>query len=178
MKKILIVYKSVTGFTKEYAEMIAHEVEADLLDLKSASASTLSAYDIIVFGGRVWAGTVDGLKQAKKLFQDSKASTFLVFASGATSNSEQDIIDAMWKNNFSSDELLQIPHFYMQGGLRYERTPKTERLIMKVVRFMLKKKKDKSDYETEFEKSITSSFDNTSASYIQPLIEQLHKECQ
>lgn len=34
MMKIVVVYKSISGFTKKYAEWIAEELEADLLRLE------------------------------------------------------------------------------------------------------------------------------------------------
>jgi len=64
--KILICYKSVTGFTKRYAEMIADEVHGTLKDCRDVTAETIAQYDIVVFGGRFHAGTVDGLKKSKR----------------------------------------------------------------------------------------------------------------
>ena len=62
---ILITYKSVTGFTRDYAEMIAGSLNKDnncaLMDLKEVTAEGMSGFDTVIFGGRMHAGTVDGL---------------------------------------------------------------------------------------------------------------------
>ncbi len=50
----------------------------------------MSNVDIVIFGSRMHAGTVDGLKRQGKLFMQSKASQFIVFfATGAMPNEEK-----------------------------------------------------------------------------------------
>lgn len=170
-RKIIVVYKSVTGFTKEYAEMIAHELDCAMMDLKSATAVKLSDYDTVIFGGRMHAGTVDGLKNAKKLFQQSRAVQFIVYATGAMPNSEaQDTINEMWSGNFTPDELNEIPHFYMQGGLRYEKMPFGDKILMKAFAAVMSRKKDKTEADRQFVNAISGSYDISSKEYIKPLV--------
>lgn len=169
-KKILVTYKSVTGFTKEYAQWISEELDCEILDFKKVSAKTMSEYDTIIFGGRFHAGIVDGLKKAKKLFRESIAGRLIVFATGATPNTETDMIEEAWKNNFTVEELSHIPHFYMQSGLRYEKMPPGDRWMLKVFVSMIKHKKEKSEYEKVVEQALGSSYNLSSKAYIRPLI--------
>ncbi len=169
-KKILTVYKSVTGFTREYAEMIAREVGSALMDIKEANAKNMSGFDVIVFGGRMHAGRVDGLKRAKELYGQSGSSQLIVFATGATPNEARDIVEEMWRNNLTPKELSHIPHFYLQSGLRYEKMPLADRFMMKVFCAMMKRKKDKTEYESQCERVIGSSCDISSREYILPLL--------
>lgn len=168
--QILVTYKSITGFTKHYAEMIAKELDCQVLDFKEVSREIMSGYDTIIFGGRFHAGFVDGLKKAKELFTESNAAKLIVFATGAIPNTEKNVIEEAWKNNFTPEEAEHIPHFYMQGGLRYEKMPFGDKLMMKVFAFMVKHKKDKSQSEREMEKALAGSFDISSKEYITPLI--------
>lgn len=172
-KKILLIYKSVTGFTKKYAEMIAAETGCALAELKSVNAGILSGYDTIVFGGRLFAGAIDGLKEARKLFAQSSAHEFIVFATGATPNIAEEIISETWKKNLSADELAHIPHFYMQAGLCYEKMPFIERMMMRMVGAMIRKKKNKTASEQGFEQAIAASFDQSAPEFIRPLVEYL-----
>lgn len=169
-KKVLILYKSVTGFTKEYAEWIAQETGAALMDLKQAEKEPLSGFDTIVFGGRLHAGTIDGLKKAKRLFWQSGAARFFLFATGAMPKEATDIIEEMWRNNLSPTELSEFPHFYMQGGLRYEKMPLSDRLMMKAFRFMMQKKKNKNEADRQMAQAIAGSYDISSKEHIAPLI--------
>lgn len=169
-KQILVTYKSVTGFTRQYAKWIAEELDCPIMELKDVSARTMSGYDTVIFGGRFHAGLVDGLKKAKEIFTESTAAAFIVFATGATPNTATEIIEDAWKNNLTSDELGKIPHFYMQGGLRYEKMPFGDKLMMKVFATMVKRKKEKSEYETALAQALGNSYDLSSKEYIKPLV--------
>lgn len=165
--KILVVYRSVTGFTRQYAQWISDELGCDAVPLNEAKSRDMTPYETVIFGGRFHAGRVDGLKEAKDLFGGHKR--LIIFATGATPNSASEMIDEAWKNNFSPDELASIPHFYMQAGVKYEQMPLGDRLMMKVFASMVKRKKDKNEYEALMEKALKGSFDISSKEYIKPL---------
>ena len=63
--KTIVIYKSLSGFTKKYAEWIAQETKADLFDLKEISSDILKKYDCVVFGGGLHAATINGLGKMK-----------------------------------------------------------------------------------------------------------------
>ena len=97
--RILVCYKSVTGFTKQYAEMIAEEMDCAIMDFKNVTVETVSQYDTIVFGGRCYAGAIDGLKKAKELIAKSNIKKFVIFAVGATPDTAEETIQDAWRNN-------------------------------------------------------------------------------
>lgn len=169
-QKILIIYRSVTGFTERYARWISEELGCEAMELKKASGKTMVGYHTIIFGGRFHAGLVDGLKQGKKLFAESGAERLIVFATGATPGTETNMIDEAWKNNFTPEELTEIPHFYMESGLRQKNMPLGDKLMLRLFAAMMKKKKEKSEYETAMANALGSSFDHSSRAYIEPLI--------
>lgn len=169
-RRTIVIYKSITGFTEKYAKWIAEKLECNAVTLSEISARDISSYDVVIFGGRFHVGFVDGLKKIKKLLQENTSSELIVFATGATPNTAEKIIAETWKNNFSSDELSRIPHYYMQSGLRYEQMPLGDKLMMKAFGAIMKKKKDKADYEKEMEKILGKSSDFSSKQYIEPLV--------
>lgn len=177
-ERTLIVYKSVTGFTKQYAQWIAEALHCEAVDLKEASSQKMSDYHIIIFGGRFHAGVVDGLKKAKTLFGESTAEKLIVFGTGATARTETDMIREAWKNNFTPEELSRIPHFYMESGLRQEKMPLGDKLMLKVFATMVKSKKEKTAYEEAMVQALGESFDHSSREQIQPLVEWVLQEEQ
>ena len=102
--KILVIYKSKTGFTQWYAEIIAREVEGELIDFKEITVDKMSEFDVVVYGGGLYAGMINGLKKAKDMFEKSSAKTFVIFATGGTPNEVTTEIDEMWKKNLSAEE--------------------------------------------------------------------------
>ena len=50
MNKTVVIYRSVYGYTKTYAEMIAEELACDLREYSEISPDDLLLYDTIIYG--------------------------------------------------------------------------------------------------------------------------------
>lgn len=171
--KILVTYKSKTEFTKKYAEMIAKEVDGCLVEFKKMTAERMSEFDVVVYGGGIYAGMINGIKKAREMFKQSSAQTFIVFATGGTPNEAVKEIDEVWKFNLSEEELISIPHFYMQSGLCYEKMSFLNKTIMKMMSNVLSKKKNMDSTDDGFAQAIKNSYDISSKKYAEPLINLL-----
>lgn len=68
MVKTAVIYKSQYGFTEKYAQWIAQELDADLLESARTKRADLSAYDTLIFGGGLYAGGVNGISVLTKAF--------------------------------------------------------------------------------------------------------------
>ena len=165
----IIIYKSSTGFTKKYAQMISEETGFPLADYKTATAKTMSAYERVVFGSRAHAGRIDGYSKIEAMFRKSDAQSFVLFATGAMPTEAEDTIKAFWAQNLGA-QLSTIPHFYLPAGLCYERMSLPDKLMMKAAAAMMKKKKDKTAEDLEFERAIAGSYDISDRAYIEPLV--------
>lgn len=172
--KIIIIYKSSTGFTKKYAEMLAKEMDCTLADYKTATAEMMSEYNIVIFGTRAHAGRIDGYPKIKEMFAKSTAGKFILFVTGASPNTAEDVLDTFWTQNLSAEEIADIPHFYMPGGLCYEKMTLPDKLMMKaaasIMKHNIKKKKDKTEFDLEVERTISRSYDISDKKYIEPLV--------
>ena len=73
----------------------------------------------------------------------------VLFVTGATPNSDEKTVEGFWRQNLTPDELEHIPHFYMQGGLRYEKMSLPDRLMMKMAARIMKNKKNKSQSDID-----------------------------
>ena len=171
--KTVVFYKSKTGFAKKYAEIIGEKVNCDVIEYKNMTAEKMSQYDVVVYGAGLYAGTLNGLKKAKEMFAKSSAKKFVIFATGGTPCEATDKIDEVWKVNLSPEESESIPHFYMQGGICYEKMGWFDRMLMKVMTKALSKKQDKDSSEIAFEESLKSSYDISSEEYTNSLVQFL-----
>lgn len=172
-KNTLILYKSKTGFTKRYADIIAKETNGTAMDFQKTTPKLLSSFEQVLFGSRMHAGRIDGLAKARSLFQKSDIKLSALFVTGAMPNTEKETIEEMWKNNLTPEELANLPHFYMQSGLCYEKMSFTDKTMMKVFAFMMKRKSNKTPNETLFADTIASSYDISSKEYLKPLLKYL-----
>ncbi len=174
-KKVIVIYKSSTGFTKKYAEMVAEELSCAIVDYRTVTQALLSEYDTVIFGTRAHAGMIDGYQKVKKMFGQSTAGRLILFVTGAMPNAETDVVEGFWHQNLTSEELSEIPYFYMQAGLCYEKMCLTDRLMMKVASGMMKRKKDKSPQDLAMEQAIKGSYDISSRHYIEPLVSYIRE---
>lgn len=175
-KSTLILYKSKTGFTKRYANIIAKETGGTAMGYKEGTPKLLTSFDRILFGSRMHAGRIDGLSKARGLFQKNGIKPSALFVTGAMPNTEIEAIEEMWKNNLTSEELDRLPHFYMQSGLCYEKMNFIDKTMMRVFSSMMKQKKLKTPDEIRFSEIIAHSYDISSMEYVQPLLRYLTED--
>lgn len=167
-ERIVIVYRSKTGFTQRYAEQLAEALGCAALTERAARRGRLRGCETLVFGTRAHAGRVDGLKDALRLRAQSGA-RLVLFVTGAMPGNAA-ALDAFWRQNLSEEQRRTIPHFYLQSGLCYERMGPVDRFLMHSFAAMLRKKPDKTPEDEATERVIAHSFDCSDPAYLQPLL--------
>ena len=172
--KTAVIYNSQTGFTKRYAQWIADAVLADCVELSAAKNKDFSQYDAIVFGGWACGGTISKLAWFKSHIDQWKGKKLIAFCVGASPIESPQVQPAL-DQNFTDEEKKNVKVFYCPGGFDYEKMPLPSKLMMKVFTKVLKSKKNKSDYEQEMLKMISSSYDISDKKYIEPIIDALKK---
>ena len=167
MKKILVVYKSVTGFTKKYAQWIQEELNCDTIELKDVKLTKINNYDIIIFGGGMHANKLNGVKFIKKNLKRLNNKHFIVYATGATPATVVEEIKKFEHANIPSDN---IPFFYFQSGLNYENMRMIDKVIMNSYKLVLKLIRNKNSVEKGTLEAISTSYDHSQKVFIEPLV--------
>lgn len=86
--KSIVIYKSSTGFTKQYAEWIAEEMGIKAVDINKVSTINISDYESVIFGGWIMASNISGLDKIKQL----KPKKLIVFAVGSSLQQDNVVI--------------------------------------------------------------------------------------
>lgn len=167
--RILLIYKSKTGFTEKYANWITEELKCDIEKISHIQKINFSSYDLVIFGSRIHAGRIDGLNKIKKLNLGKK---LIIFATGATPKETNSIME-VWNSNLTEEELKIVKHFYIPAGLNYEKMGFLDKTMMKMASIMLEKKSNKSKENIGMQNSIKKSYDISSKERIKPLIEYI-----
>lgn len=102
---MVIVYRSNTGFTKEYAEMLGKAEKMKVCPLAEAQVK-VGPGESVFFMGPLMAGHISGIDQAVKKF-----SVKGVCGVGMSPASQQ-VLDTLAKANY----VPNAPIFYLQGG--------------------------------------------------------------
>ncbi|MGH4118279.1 flavodoxin domain-containing protein [Clostridium sp.] len=136
----IVVYKSKTGFVRNYAEWIAEELSADIFDVSKVDINILTKYDTVVYGGSLHAVGINGVKFITKNIDKLKDKKLVVFASGASPSSEN-VIKVVIDNNFTCDQQKHIKVFYLRGGFNYNKLPRFDKVLMTLLNWKINRKR-------------------------------------
>ena len=163
--KTIVVYKSKTGYTKRYAEWIAEELGCDIKE--NASLSDIKDYDIIICGGGLYAGGLNGGKLIFKNYQQLKDKKLVMFAVGSCPGEDKDIIP-LW-DRLLKENKDRIAHYYMRGGFDYNKLGAGDKILMNMLRKRLESIKDPTEDEKGLLAAYDTPFDSTDKANIKPL---------
>ena len=155
MMNTVVVYKSISGFTKKYAEWIAQELRADLLAAKMIDIEILLKYDNIIYGGSLHASGISGVNIIKNNLDKLRNKNIIIFTTGA-SPSKESTISEVKNNNFSIEEQKQIQFYYFRGGFDFNKLNFINKIIMTLFKWKIQLKRDK----TSDEKGMLASYSN------------------
>lgn len=168
MENCVVIYKSKTGFTEKYANWIAEDLGCEAYPLENVNMINLSDYDLIIFGGGIRAGRIDGIGFVNKIRTRLPVKKLVIFATGGTPSNETDAIERVKSMNVPKNS--GIPFFYFQSGFNYEKMKGMDRLLMNMVRGMMRRTKDKDGIQNEMTAAMKNSYDHSSREFVEPLV--------
>lgn len=129
-----IVYKSSTGHTKQYAEMLGEALKIPVYNLKEAK-SKLEKNDEIIFLGWVCATKIQGLSKIKRY------NVRCIGAVGAYP-AEKNYIESLKKANN-----VNVEFFYLIGGLDFDKITGIKKKVLQFVKNMMEKENNVENQE-------------------------------
>jgi len=135
MKKIAVIYKSKYGSTKKYAEWIAEETGAKVFEASEIQPERLKEFDLVVYGGGLYAGGINGVKLVTK----NECKRLAVFTVGLADPAITDYSEHL-NNQFSKERQLEIKFFHLRGGVDYKKLNMVHKGLMALVKSQSQKK--------------------------------------
>lgn len=173
--KTAVIYKSKYGATKTYAQWIAEDLKADLLEADKVKPADLQKYQTIVYGGGIYAGGISGVSLIVKNFEAIKDKSLFLFTVGASNPEDEKVIQHIRSsiaNTLSPAMLNTIKLYHLRGGMKYSKMSFIHRKMMGMMIKMLKKKPE-SELSAE-DKMMIDSFgldqDFTDKNTIKPML--------
>lgn len=142
--KTVVVYKSKSGYTKTYAEWIAEELQCDLRTGDNTTIDDLDQYDVIIYGGGLYAVGINGISLIKNNFDKLHNKKLIVWATGSSPGRE-DELEKVWAYNFTSEQMKKVKTFYLRGGFDYKKLGTIDKVLMRMLQVRLKIIKDKTE---------------------------------
>ena len=168
MKSIVVVYKSKYGATKKYAEWIAESLEAPLFEASSVNPSQLTEYDVVIYGGGLYASGINGVKLVTK----NPCKSLVVFTVGLADPKITDYSEILSKT-FSMEQLSEVKVFHWRGGMDYSKLGLIDKGLMAMVKKQAEKKPpaERTSDDQGVIETYGKKVDFTDRSVILPLIE-------
>lgn len=122
MKPAAIVYTSNTGYTQQYAMILAQCIDLPVYELQQA-LQELDADLPIIYLGWLMAGKIQGYKKATRYFQ---VVAVCGVGMGKTGSQMQDLVK-------TNDLPSHLPLFTLQGGFDIEKLKGLYKIMMKIM---------------------------------------------
>lgn len=175
MKKTVVIYESKYGSTRRYAEWIAEALSCSFFDKAIFSPEDFSNYDVVIYGGGLYAGGVSGIKLLTKnwkLLQDRHVVLFTCGIADPTLPENVANIRASLSKILSPDKMEHLHLFHLRGSMDYSRLSFVHKSMMAMLRKMLLKKKE--DTRTDEERLLLDTYgtniDFIDKDSIQPIV--------
>ena len=165
-----IVYTSNTGYTAEYAKILADKTGLPLYTLKEAKK--LEKGSPIIYLGWLMAGSVVDYKKASGLYEIKMVIGSCLGTTGSMTASARK----------SGNIPKEIPVFTLQGGFDMNKLHGMHKLLMKIVGKAIKKQIMSKAEQNADDKRIVDMLDNGGSAVdeknLEPVIEMINKVCK
>lgn len=146
--KTLVIYKSKYGSTKQYAQWIAEELGCEAVDAKSVKPSDLEKYDNIVYGGGLYAETINGVSLITKNIDTLRDKRIAVYTTGLTPTDCRDYYDKLIiERNFKFGVPQNVKVFNFVGKMIVSELSVVHRTAINMLKKMMSAKENPTDME-------------------------------
>ena len=146
--KTLVIYKSKYGSTKQYAEWIAEELDCEAVDAKSVKPLDLEKYDNIVYGGGLYAETINGVSLITKNIDKLRDKRIAVYTTGLTPTDCRDYYDKLIiERNFKFGVPQNVKIFNFVGKMIVSELSVVHRTAIKMLKNMMSAKENPTEME-------------------------------
>lgn len=169
---IAVIYRSKYGTTKQYAQWIAEALGAKLFESRTIKADRLNDFDMVIYGGGLYAGGISGISLVTK----NLCKNLIIFTVGLATPENTDYTKILEKN-LSSEMRQNTKVFHLQGGINYKKLGIIHKAMMAMMMVMTKKAvaKKKEEEITNDDKEFMATYgkkvDFTNQQNIMPLVE-------
>ncbi len=167
MKDVLVIYKSRYGAAERYAKWIAEALGCQALPVKEAKSAVLAEYRMLIFGGGLYMGRINGVAALTRRFQELKDKTLFVFTAGITEPGDDGYYTFLYTRNFTEKMRRQIHFFAFPGAVDGQKLSRFHRWVMGTV---MKDRAQKDPANAQAYLSMQMDF--VQRRYIEPLVEK------
>jgi len=162
--KILIVYQSKYGSTKQYAEWIQQEIKGDLVNIENGDKPDLARYDIIIIGSSVRVGSIVIAPFIKDHWSVMKGKKVILFTTSATPP-QHPKIQSIYEKSLPEEIRKEIKYFPLHGRISRKDLTFFDKFLIIIGKIM--------EQDETLKKDMGKDFDGVQRENLLPLLEYL-----
>lgn len=171
MKECLILYGSVYGATKQYAQAIATACDGIAKDVKDVKKQDIETAKLILYGGGMYAGGMQGAKYVRKYEAELLTRPLVLFTCGIADPKDPKNAQKLKEDMIHSLGSALVNHahcFHLRGNLLYSKMKFKHRMMMKMLVMMIKRNTQSQEGE-----DIIRTYGNDTYFYDEQQIQEL-----
>lgn len=169
--KNIIFYKSNTGFTKKYVDMLENRISPlEMYPINKISKKLILEADNIFYGGPIKNNVIEGLAKFLKKYKYMKNKNIFIFATGIQPSSDDKRELVIMSNSLDS---YHVRLYLVPGGLDINGMKFPKKQIMKIG-FKLAAKKEGGDSSNLILNRINERVDLVNNMALDVMIDKFH----
>ncbi len=173
----LVIYGSIYGATKDYANELANSIDANIVSIKDIDANDLDAFDVIVIGSGIYASGLVASKKIHKILKNykDKNKKFIVYTVGIADpkNNAKHLHDLVYKQ-LPKEECATFELFHLRGCLDYSKLSLKHKIMMFMLKQMIKHKKQKTIEDEYILKTYGSVVNFVDFDTLKPIVDSVN----
>lgn len=144
MKKIAIVYSSKYGHTKQYADWLKEDVDADAIDISKFNITQMLAYKLVIFACGVYGDKLSIMDFVKKNVTAIPVQKTMVMAVGWYTNDSKEAAEKLMTDNYPPEFKDKVPMYIVNSGLDKKQISKMDSVKLVAAKLAIEKKDGRS----------------------------------
>jgi len=160
--RVLIVYQSEYGSTRQYAEWIHRDIPSQMADAEKCRDLKFTKYDVIIFGGYIHAGRIVIAPLIVETWNAIQGKKVVLFTTSGTPP-EHPNIGKIYSANLPLEIRKEIKYFPLHGRMLHKELSSYDESLVAVGRMMEK--------DETLKRFMTEDFDDVKSENIIPVLE-------
>lgn len=144
MKTIAIVYSSKYGHTKQYADWLKEDVDADAIDIGKFNITQMLAYKLVIFACGVYGDKLSIMDFVKKNVTAIPVQKTMIMAVGWYTNDSKEAKEKLIEENYPPEFKGKVPMYVVNSGINKKQVSKMDSVKLVAAKLAIEKKDGRS----------------------------------
>ena len=144
MKNIAIVYSSKYGHTKQYADWLKEDVDADAIDIGKFNITQMLAYKLVIFACGVYGDKLSIMDFVKKNVTAIPTQKTMIMAVGWYTNDSKEAVEKLINDNYPPEFKGKVPMYVVNSGIDKKQISKMDSVKLVAAKLAIEKKDGRS----------------------------------